>query len=574
MSTTFSVSTVNPDWEDLVSQLQAISLTKDAWSDLVPTGTGQSIIEMIAAVGAYDQYSIESAFQEAFPQTAKNDSSIFAASQFLGVRLSRKKPMQITATLVSSSGGDVTLPAYTQFVGGGSYFFNRDSILVTTSPQAVTLYQGKVKAVSLPGISQDYQVFVTQETGFLVSDSDVLVFLNGTAIPIITQGLWQLKNAEGVQDITLPTGQLALIFGSALYGSRPTVSDAVGILYAVTSGLDAAALITNTASLTNTSNLEITCTATSNPTLGGDEQPASLYKTVAPSLFGAFGSAVTGRQYKSTLFDYPDATIVDGLTFAQRESNPKALEWMNLVRCVILPETGVGSWTDTSRQDFTDWYETQTMYSTRFFVEDPAPYPINVDVTVYCDNTTILSEAKSDARTAVIALFEPKQGCIGRDVYLSDIWEAVKHANSGIDHVVINAPTTDTILTRNTVQAPTYTLDRGTLVAGNYNYGIGYVSSLGGLQICAANWLDVTVPINSSVILTWLPVPNVTSYKVWGRQSSGTLGLLATLSSATLTYTDSGSDAVVPPLLTRDTQAMYFGQLGTLTVTALASSRV
>ena len=64
------LSDTSPDFESLVLQLQLFLDSKGTWSDVLPSSLGQTLIEMMAAVGAFNQFAIESALREAFLMTA------------------------------------------------------------------------------------------------------------------------------------------------------------------------------------------------------------------------------------------------------------------------------------------------------------------------------------------------------------------------------------------------------------------------------------------------------------------------------------------------------------------------
>ena len=565
---TISLSTVRPDHDDLVAGLQEVLTGAATWQDLLTSSTGQTLIEAIAAVGAYDQFSIQQGVLNAFPTTASAESSIYAITQMLGIRLTRKAPVEITAD-ISIPAGELLIAAYSQFSGAGSYWYTPEAVVVTSTPQSITLRQGLVKALSLPGTGTDYQAFVTQERGYLVSDQDVLVYINGDQIPVLTTGLWEAKRAPGVQDITLPDGRLGLVFGTDVFGSKPSTSDTVNIFYAVTSGTDAAREKI-TYSLDST--VDIVCT--SSPTGGGDEKAATVYKSVSSPLFGTFGSGITKRQYIGTILEYPG--VIDALTYAQRESNPKALVWMNLFRVVALTET---AWSASQIETFLEWLNNRTMYSGRFFFESPSAYNLTLNIDVFCSNVAALSQVQVNVRNALLAHFQESAGVLGRDVYRSDIIDVALAADSSIDYVVLNSPSSDLSLSRKVVGTPTYQVlaGGGSLAIGSYDYAVSYISSFGaGGTIAPSDWVSVYNNANSGRIkLDWEAVPNVSQYLVWGRTAAGTLGVIATLSNATLTWTDDGSVSPVPPLLAIDTQPIYYARLptGSLTVTASYSNR-
>jgi hypothetical protein len=573
--TPVALSAVRPDWQDLVAQLQNSSRLTDfsAWLDLLPIGTGETLLEFIASVGALDQYQIEAAFHGAFPSTAVVDSDIYAITQMLGIRLNRKSPMAVTAT-ISVPSGTVYISPYSQFSGAGSYFFNRDAITVTSSPQTITLYQGKTKLFNVPGTGTDFQAFITQETDFIVSDSDVVVFINNVQVEVSPDGLWEFKGIAAVQDTTMPDGRLALMFGNDYYGVKPTVNDTVGIIYVATSGADAVALSTLNVAIGYDLNSDVSITLTSQPTGGGNENPPTVYKSVAAPLFGTFNSAVTGSQYKNLPLQYPG--VQDCRTFSQRESNPRALEWMNLVRVVLLTET---IWSAQQVLDFVAWLEAKTMYSTRFAVETAVAYPLTIDVGVYCQNTAYLDHVKTKVLAAISNLYTPKAGVLARDVFPSDLDDAVVNCDPSIDYAIWNTPTSPILLSRSTVGAPTavVTNSGGTLAIGDYEYAISYVSSFGaGGQVAPANWTSAHVSVNNSTVsLSWAAVPNVSNYKVWGRKSPSAMGLLATVSGATLSWVDDGSVTPSGTLLAKDTQPMYYATLngGSVTVSMNFSNR-
>jgi hypothetical protein len=108
------LSLVRPDFSSIRTQLEATLSNYSAWRDTLPTGTGRTLTDWIAAVGANDQYAIEHAFRESF-RTARLDSSIFAQALLLGVRLMRKRPCYARVSLQKVTTDTITIPAYTQF---------------------------------------------------------------------------------------------------------------------------------------------------------------------------------------------------------------------------------------------------------------------------------------------------------------------------------------------------------------------------------------------------------------------------------------------------------------------------
>jgi len=563
------LSTVSPDHADIVSQLQTALLTRDSWKDRITSSTGQTLIEFQAAIGAYDQYAIESAFQEIFPESAKNANSIYAAAEFLGVRTNRKIGATVTVSLTSPV--NVTIPVYSQFLGGGTFWYNKTALNVTATPTVFTLTQGKVVQLSTTGLGTDFQSFVTEETDFVVHDQDVLVKINSVNQYVTTDGLWTRPSLDGIQNKTLPDGRALLLFGNSIYGSKPTATDIIDITYIVTQGSDSNNLPISGRPVTLDTDPTVTGTFTILPSGGGSQSPFLVYKNITPALFGAFNSSVTAAQYKRLPLQYPG--VIDAQTFAQREVNPKALAWMNVIKVCLLTTT---PFTGPQFAAFEDFFLRNTMYSTRIYRQDPIPVDVDVDVDVFCANFSNLSEIQQKVEDALDALFAPRQGIIGLDIYLSDIYDAIEKADANIRYILRREPTTDIVISSLNVEAPSATVVNlaGTLAPGFYDYAISVVSSLGG-ETAPLNWTTVEVVTpGARVDLAWPAVSNAANYKIWGRTTPSPLGLIGTVGPGTLVFTDSGATVPVGTVPAQSTVAIYYPRLNSKNVVTKYSTRV
>jgi hypothetical protein len=560
------LSKVKPDRDDLVAQLQSALESKDAWKDRVVSSTGQTLVDFTAAVGAYSQYSVESAYQEVWPESAKNADSLYAAANFAGVRYNRRQPASVTASL--SAPTPTTIPAYSQFVINGSYWFNRTALSLSSTPSAQTLFQGKIVDTTVTGLGTDYQAYVTPEKDFAVSNTDVIVEINAGAIQTITRGVWTLPNQAGCQQFTLPNGACIVLFGNSHFGSKPGVNDSVRIYYATTFGADGNNLSVQGQQAVLVSDPSAKGTVTTAPTGGANQSDPFVYKNVTPALFGTHDAAVTPAQYKAAPMLYPG--VLDAQVYAQREINPKALTWMNNMKVVLLTAApfSAADW-----EAFTAFMQERTMFKCQFIRQDPVSVPVDVNVDVYCSNFSNLTEIKAKVIAGITTLFAPKRGILGFDTYRSDIERVVDMADKNVEYMVLNSPSSDIVLSSLNVSAPTVTREAGgTLAAGVYDYAVSVISAYGG-ETAPAYWTTVLTELGSSSFkIDWSGVSNAAGYKVWGR-SSGAYGLLATVSGSTLTYTDTGAvtPGVSPPV--QSTIASYYPVLGSLTVNCRYSQR-
>ena len=551
------LSNIAPDWESLVAQLQSEAGNFASWTDRVTGATGQTIIEMIAAIGAYSQFAVESSYQETFPDSAKNAESLYAAANFAGVRLSRKNPTSIVLNMVAPS--TMTIDPYTQFVGAGTKWFNRQAVNLTTSPSSVTLYQGEVVRKQTFGLGTDFQAFVSVEKDFIVSDTDVLLSINSVNVPCIIQGLWTKKNLPGVQQFTLPDGQMIMLFGNNVYGSRPGPNDVCEITYVTTLGSDGNNIATSQQTIVVDGNPLIKGVVSGTPNGGGNEPDPVVYKNVVPAMFGAFDSAVTGPQYKALPLQYPG--VVDARVLAQREINPYALTFMNTMKVSLL--TTDGTWDSTQWNNFVAFFNAGSMYSTRVIRADPTAVNVTIGAIVSCKTFANLPNVKAKIEAALTDLFSLRQGSLGLDIYMSDVITTIQEADSNVEYVQLTNPTSDLVLSSLNVSAPVLTevLGGGTLPVGTYDYGLSVTSTLGGSS-APANWSSITTTqANSSVKVDWSAVPNAASYSLYGRVTGSNLGFITTLTSPTVTYTDTGSVSPTPPVPAESTIATFYPNL-------------
>lgn len=246
-NTPIDLSRVSPDFESLVTALQNNLKNRNSWKDLYVEGTGETLIEYAAAIGTFDQWSIEKAFKEAFIGTADIDSSIYAGARFLGIRISRKLPGVQTCTLQRNNSLNLPVsqtlivPAYSQFyINTNIPFFNRIPLnyLNYSSSIETLLYQGMVYTKSFTSSGTAFQqILIPSINSMSISDIDVIVTVNGDPWTIINDGLWHYNfDSKVVADATLGSGDVILQFGNGINGVVPPAGAIINVTYVETLG--------------------------------------------------------------------------------------------------------------------------------------------------------------------------------------------------------------------------------------------------------------------------------------------------------------------------------------------------
>jgi hypothetical protein len=540
---TLTLNPLTQDFQQFSAQFGTFLVNQPIWKGQLTTQTSQTLIELISSVGTFNQSRITRTAEDSFSETAQSDDAIRSITQMQGLRMSRKLPADMTATLTSTI--NVTLNPLSQFTSGGQYYFNREQInLVANVPFDVVLHQGQVQTFAMNGLGSPRQTFISDEDSFTVSDQDVRVFVNNSLIDKSFGHLWNFRNLPAYGDITTSDGRLLVVFGSEQFGTVPKVTDTVVIQYPVTNGADGASQVLLNKPVSIDGLPELTGIVTSNPQGGGNEQPVQTYKNLSSGAFGTYESAVTKSQYLATVGVYPG--VIDSVTQAQRDINPLALEWMNVMRVSALT---LSPWSQDQKRAYIDYLQKVTMYAPRFVWQDAIAVPRTVSLTAFCFNSAVLSKVKADIELAVQQLFAPRPGLLLTNFYNSDLDGVAKTAGQGaVSYVVIDEPTEPMIVTLPLSPLLQYEIiaGAGTLSELVYAYAVSTVNTAGE-EGTPANWIfpQVIGPGNVyGIKLDWKALPDVQTYKLWGRKA-GSIGLIATFTATDpLTFTDNGS--IVP----------------------------
>lgn len=528
-------SDLSADPTQFKADLENYLIQSKAWKGNLTTQVGTTLIDAIASLGAFCQQQINNAYENCFQDTAVLDDAIRAIAIMQGLRLTRRLPaaMQVRLNVTTSA----IVPAFSQFLCSGYYFFNREVItLEPDEPQTVTLYQGLVQTKLFQGTGTELQSWISEESSFQISDEDVYVLINGQVIEKAYGSLWNYKGMPAYMDGTTMEGRLLIQFGTSQFGSLPSVNDSVSVIYCITEGSTGNNYRTANAKVTLQGYSDLEGTALENPSGGANQKSALAYKNNTAGSFGTYGSAVTKSQYSAIVNTYPG--VVDAFTQAQRERNPADLKLMN-----VITVTGITSspWSEEQKQDFCEWCQRQSMYSTRFVWIDATPVPRNLNIEIYCYNSAVLSTVEQNAALALQTLFSARPGILMTNIYRSDIITTLRNADSSIAYVIINEPLEDLIVTQPTAPGLIFEITNsgGTLKPYFYSYGLSYIDDT-GVESEQNSWCHPQVTVNKSKVrLLWRPIPSAKTYKLFGRTGEE-IGLLKEIEASSVSTTEDG----------------------------------
>jgi len=550
-----STGNVQIDFEQMLAQLQAQVVGNNSqWQDLVADGTGEALLEFVATAGAYGVYANERALQEAFPDSARLISSVYAAMRLLGIRLSRKLPVSCTATVTKPPDGKTYLiPAYSMFSSPQGTLFNRQAITFTNTNtvEQCTLYAGTVKTVTVVGTGNPLQTFISADANFTVSDQDVLVTVGGIQIPVVTDGLWNYGATTAVvggvqttviqaavQDKTTNTGALELDFGNDNYGTVPTAGSNVAITYALTNGLtDVNAAFTGTTiAYDNYSSI----VATSGLVGGGNQTAPTTYQRIGPGAFASFNRAVNAQEYNAVAVQYPG--IVDALIVGQSKIAPTLVTYMNVLRVSLLTAS---PWTQTQYDTWSTWMQQRSMNSMNFYFEAPQPVNYSVVGSVFCNSTANLSVVEQNVLTALKSVTVPSNGWIGRTTYVSEIIDTIYKADSNVLYVKLSQPSGDFVTAFNLTSIVLDQTGSGSApTSANLTYYITGINTFSGspqesLPIVVA--FSTNSQAGTGIQLSWDLTSGLVGINIYTMRPGGSVGLIASLPGSATGYFDNYS---------------------------------
>lgn len=429
------LSTVKPDYEDLLAQLQASLKNEDAWKDLIEASTGQLLTKFVAGIGAYSQFTIERAVQENFLGSAQGQASVSLAVKDLGVRLQRKQPSKVKVRLQRKDFVNLlSLPRYTQFRIEELYFFNPEPVTFNVGQEFVSdieLEEGKLEENQFFSNGSNYQKFFVGSS-YSSSNTRSLVKVNSEEWYKVDGGVWLLPTGDKCySDNTSILGELEITFGSNVAGSVPPVNSSIVITNFVVGGLTSNRATFGLA-VTVPNNTDISGVTITGITGGDDEKPIEFYKEIGSQLGRSLSRTVTKSDYEATIKTYP--SVIDSRCVGERDINPGDQNWQSTVGIYLITRH---VWSNEEEGNFIDWIESKGIAGVKCVLEPVTPIASDITASVLIDpvyTNETLQQVQSNIVSAINNVYGLESQRLGRDVYISDIYDLIMSI-PGVKHV-------------------------------------------------------------------------------------------------------------------------------------------
>lgn len=407
-----------------------------------------------------NQFMSEASLRESFIQYARRNSSVYAGTIFLGVRIGRRSPAGTTIEVTNKGQSLFTINKWDEFGIGDKTFFSRETRLISPNETIeMNVYEGMVrrKRVQLQGV--EFEKILLEEKGFTVADMDLEVITEDKETG--SRHVWNKHDKtlftlssidRAYFDITTGDGDVCISFGDGKFGRVPSTKEIVEITYAVTSGIYGnGGLSGQKVTLADKTVYGVT---TSNVSGGAGIKSPEYYKQYAPVAHRSQGNLFDFGSWKSQIMLY--SGVADCVVQSQRDVAPLDPNWMNVVRVCVLPQ--YGSWggkaganpKSAKWDEFLSWIRSKTYLT----VQPYNPQALITDIVVDVALNPGYRKEEWEKRCSLLVqrLFIRNKNTLGKRLSSSDIHDAIKfdaedenRRRKEIDYVVVREPAEDII---------------------------------------------------------------------------------------------------------------------------------
>lgn len=447
--------------QDFLSRINA----KSYWTDAQVSSLTSLIADALGDIGVTNTYACMIAAREAFIRLARRDTSIMAGARFLGVDIGRKSSGSVSCLIINNTGQKMTLDKYEPFqVNGQDALLAQVTQWAVGESKTVDLIIGNIFSFSqMIDVTQDYSRVALGSENFELTD-DITVWLEdpkGLKTPYerFDRALFEAYEGQRIyQDITTDSGDVELQFGGEQWGTQLPA----GYMLKVRAVRSLGAVVnTEATGLKAVSNnySQIVGKTLSSITGASDQTSLSYYRTFAPLVGRSRKKLIREDEWHAAIMLYPD--VADCVVQGQREIAPNDKSWMGMVRVCVLPKNtstwgGVNPNPDSAQwTKFLNWLaEYRALLDVQTYNATKLPIDCVIRVALFQDAPGNKQTNEDNLTAAVAALFERRQGLLGKRLSISDIIDRVKYDYTDpdsptkrpeVDYVNLDSPLQDII---------------------------------------------------------------------------------------------------------------------------------
>ena len=441
------------DYDALVAEVTRLLSNKNEWKDAYQSSTGQTLIQVVAALNDQLHYMLERRSQENFLPTARLQTSVNAIVNMMGYRPQRKVSATgtLTLTLVDGNGvpvqntDTIIIPKYSKLTFDDDVFVNVEDITLLptqTYPYTFTIKEGTTLSTTFDPSDITSTLFLSnyielgdylsiENTSFYIytttqTFTDVIERI-GTDAPI--DSLSFATATDEVYDVNNTNSGLRILFGDGVSGEKPTGT--LNVKYIESSGKSVEVVTTGNAFVfddfktdlvdESAATYKYTLTNTSPIDDGADEETIEQVKVNAPSYVRTSNRAASKDDYIFWINQSNIGGIVDANAYGEEEIGISVINANNVY---IIYLTGDGlplTSTDLALlDDYMDNYKivtAQTIYESATVIPLQIKLKIKRDATLTASNSEIYDVLNNE----MINYFTFGSGSLDKDVNHSEL---------------------------------------------------------------------------------------------------------------------------------------------------------
>lgn len=321
------------------------------WKDFFTSSTGETILELLAFVGAKFRYMILIEARESYPTRAQRRSSVIEGFKILDYNPDRRvaSDVDVRFYLDNAHTKDILIPRFTQLThDSGKDFVTVEKGVLNKGETEIKLHakQATYNEIVRTSNGGEHQEFNIDSS--LVAEDGVFVFVGGDEwgeIDSLVEALRGTGDFESYEIKANPDETLVVRFGDGSQGAVPDSGKTIRIVYLETEGSDGAIYGNDTITTIESTiqdfagndvdDLQVTNDDRS-ATGGEDLQSLEEIKRLAPKVFKAGDRAVTNQDFQVISEDYPSVLLAN--VVGERNADPPNAEFADKLELYLVRE--------------------------------------------------------------------------------------------------------------------------------------------------------------------------------------------------------------------------------------------
>lgn len=421
------------------------------WTDRDPSDFGMLLVDLWAYMGDVMHYYIDRAAGEAFLSTATQRESVLALANLLDYVPRGRYSASGLITLSNSTGADVAVPAYTEFVvqnDNKTYtaYLPLGGTIPASSSSALVLTEGSInldEVLTSSSAGTSGQTYTLVNSKVDVSTLVVTVYEDGVT-PTTYFPVNSMVDA-GTGDRAYTTnvaadGFVTVSFGNALNGFVPPVGAKIYATYAVCSGAEGNLPANSVIGFKGIAPTGISISSSTAFSGGVDEESITSLRTSIPSVISAQNRAVTEADFIALALQVPDVSKAT-ISFAPGSLSANA-------SVTVYPQGAVSDYLTSTSASWSVPAQTQTDVVS--FIQPLALLGVNVycastitwekiktSLTVYVNERYVSNWVKANVEKAIDALFDFDNVFFGQRLTLGQVYRAVMNV-PGVEYCTVS----------------------------------------------------------------------------------------------------------------------------------------